>query len=114
MSEEDDFDAMLAELNREFMERLPTTLDEIDSAFAALATNAAPEDPLLLDTLYRLLHSLAGSAGTFGQPLLGEQAKQAEHVVVAARSTGGFSAAERGELANRLAQLRTHLPPQGE
>lgn len=43
------------------------------------ACSANPQDQGALEDLHRMLHSLAGSAGTFGMPALSQQARAIEH-----------------------------------
>ena len=40
-----------------------------------------PNDERALEELHRLLHTLAGSAGTFGEAGLGGRAREAEHAI---------------------------------
>ncbi|MBU1691969.1 MAG: PAS domain S-box protein [Gammaproteobacteria bacterium] len=54
----------LAELGRQFAEQLPTRLDAIRAHFQQL--DRAAWLPTEAEKLHRLLHSLTGSAGTFG------------------------------------------------
>ena len=55
-----------------FHEQLPTKLDAIENAFSALT--AMPDSGPALETLYRLIHNLAGSAGTFGAKQVTQEA----------------------------------------
>jgi HPt (histidine-containing phosphotransfer) domain-containing protein len=62
------FDALLAEYRAE----LPQKLDAMEALWSA---GRIPE-------LRRALHTLAGSAGTFGLPQVGDQARAAEECLV--------------------------------
>ena len=60
-----------------FAQRLPMRLREIDAALEQCA--AEPANPAHAILLHRLLHSIAGTAGTFGYARLGERASSLEH-----------------------------------
>ena len=62
----------LQKLQTLFHEQLPAKLTEIEKAFTAY--NQAPEDKKALDLLYRLIHNLAGTAGTFGAKQVTQEA----------------------------------------
>lgn len=85
-----ELDALLAEYRRD----LPQTLARIDSALAGGR----------LAELGRALHMLAGSAGTYGLPRLGEAAAAAEAHLEACGSP--LDPAQRAELERRVARLR--------
>lgn len=56
-----------------FLNKLPGRLEEITQALAQFV--AAPHDKEALDLIHRLLHTMAGSAGTFGFDDVGEEAR---------------------------------------
>jgi chemotaxis protein histidine kinase CheA len=58
------FQERFAALAREWKQQLPAKLQDARSRMAAC--RAAPGDRAPIDDLHRLLHTLAGSAGTFG------------------------------------------------
>lgn len=74
-----DFAARLQALNDKFAASLPGTLDKLASARARF--DAAAPDASVASELHSLLHSIAGSAGTFGFPLLGQYARVMEQNV---------------------------------
>lgn len=71
------FQERFAALEREWRQLLPGKLAEARQRMGAL--RAAPGDKEALEELHRLLHTLAGSAGTFGLPALGEAARGVEN-----------------------------------
>jgi HPt (histidine-containing phosphotransfer) domain-containing protein len=71
-----DFFGRLSALNDKFAASLPHTLGRLASARAQLDP-AAPL-PALVAELHAVLHTLAGSAATFGFRTLGQQARDLE------------------------------------
>jgi len=82
-----EFDSIIAE----YRGSLPARIERLDALLAAGDIGA----------LARELHTLAGSAGTFGLPQLGAAARAAGDLL--ARDPGG---AQRGELERLLGALR--------
>jgi diguanylate cyclase (GGDEF)-like protein len=70
----------LRALEAVFSERLPERLTEIDAALALCVQHAFRQEQGVA-TLHRLLHTLAGSAGTFGFVELGTRARECEHAL---------------------------------
>ena len=80
--------AQLAELRASFRPRLTARVEEIVAAWEAMRPAAGqelasldPSDPGAIDLrrhLHRLAHSLAGTAGTFGFPQVGDAARTLE------------------------------------
>lgn len=68
-------EAILA-LGQLFLAKLPAKLSEIESANQRF--QIAPDDRENFALLHRALHTMAGSAGTFGFPEMGEQARVLE------------------------------------
>ncbi len=66
----------LTEIKHSFKRHLPGKLDEIESLWAALG--AAKKYDKSLDDLRRMVHSLAGSGGTFGADAVSRVAKELE------------------------------------
>lgn len=66
----------LRELQSGFVGRLPARLSEIRASLDRLTENAG--DAGVLETLHRQVHSLTGSAGTFGMPELSGAARSLE------------------------------------
>jgi HPt (histidine-containing phosphotransfer) domain-containing protein len=73
------FEERFEALRREWRGQLPQRLQEIQSKLAAC--RAAPDDTEGLRDLHRMLHTLAGSAGTFGLDALGARAREIEHAI---------------------------------
>ena len=76
MPADDDLQRELAAFNAEYRASLPQRLSVIDAAWSAIARGEGDADTL--QTLLRSLHSIAGSALTFGLPALGTAAAAAE------------------------------------
>src|SRR4051812_1836747 len=75
-SDTDSYAERLAELRRRFISRLPAQLVSIRGY--ALRLSAGDLSSELLKPLKIDLHSMAGSAGAFGEPALGAKAKSLE------------------------------------
>src|SRR4051812_20414169 len=71
-----EFFERLAELNDKFAASLPQTLGRLAAARGAF--DATEPQPDLIDNLQAVLHTLAGSAATFGFRVLGQQARVLE------------------------------------
>jgi HPt (histidine-containing phosphotransfer) domain-containing protein len=69
--------AQLVQLNAAFGAALPKRLGDIEAAMHALLREPGNRSHLAL--LHKLLHSLAGSAGTFGFDELGRCARRFEY-----------------------------------
>lgn len=63
-------------LGQLFISRLPVKLAEIEAASQRLLN--APDDRDAQTLLHRVLHTMAGSAGTFGFPQIGDRARDLE------------------------------------
>jgi chemotaxis protein histidine kinase CheA len=98
-------------LCRDWRRQLPQRLQEIQARLAAC--RAAPDDADGLRELHRLLHTLAGSAGTFGLDALGEQARAIEHAVDALLARPARTAADLAPVDTALAAL-VDAAPQSE
>ncbi len=76
---EEDASTQLAELRASFRPRLTERVEEIAAEWETVrpAATAPPGNPApdLLRRLHRLAHSLAGTAGTFGFPAVGDAAR---------------------------------------
>ena len=90
MRQHAEFDAILAE----YREQLPQKLARLESLFAGAR----------FGELMRELHTLAGSAGTFGLPRVGEAASAAEAYLDSCGSTP--DSGQRAELARLLGLVR--------
>lgn len=73
----DDITAAILALGVVFISRLPATLASIQLELACITQENNKEEAW--QTLYRLLHTLAGSSGMFGYPELGNSARAIEN-----------------------------------
>jgi HPt (histidine-containing phosphotransfer) domain-containing protein len=71
-----DFDSRLRALNERFAAGLPDTLTKLEAGRRRIVP--AVPDLAAATELHKVLHTLAGSAGTFGYPILGQQARVVE------------------------------------
>jgi len=69
MNDDDFFEQTLRQLSQVFASELPNRLAEVEAALEACRDPQAYGQSV--QTLHRLLHTLAGSAGTFGYPEIG-------------------------------------------
>jgi HPt (histidine-containing phosphotransfer) domain-containing protein len=95
-----DFFARLSVLNDKFATSLPDTLARLASARARL--DPAAPGAALVGEMHALLHTLAGSAATFGFRLLGQQARVLEQRL---RVFTTFAAVAPRDWEDWLAQL---------
>ncbi|WP_374337577.1 diguanylate cyclase [Leeia sp.] len=72
----DDFAAVLAELKANYLQELPDKLLQVEQGLQQAFLAGASDDDYA--TLVRIVHSLAGSAGSFGLPELSKVAKAME------------------------------------
>jgi chemotaxis protein histidine kinase CheA len=95
----DEFRRQLEELNAEYRKGLPAKLAEIDALWAKSTT---------IDTgLLRAIHSMAGSAKTFGVKGVSEAAAAAEHYLAPfCERNAKLSSAQRTEFERLLGALR--------
>jgi HPt (histidine-containing phosphotransfer) domain-containing protein len=92
-------------MGKVFLGRLPVRFEKMNEAFAQCRAGTA--DPQAgLTELHRLLHSLAGAAGTFGFAGLGQQAKDIEQRVARLLASGQHSDAELDTLGKELHTLQ--------
>lgn len=75
VSAEAEFRARLEALNARFAAQLPLMLEKTAQALAACVAEPTVEQ---LTALHESLHSVAGSAATFGYTMLGQQARHIE------------------------------------
>lgn len=88
-----------------FLGRLPVRFEKMNEAFALCRAN--PADDANWTELHRLLHSLAGAAGTFGCDDLGEQAALIEMLTRDILVEKARSAADIDDIARLLAMLQS-------
>lgn len=104
------FQQVLAKLSKDFVVQLPARLDQAEALLAAC--QAVPDDPVPLEELHRLLHTLAGNAGTFGHAALGAKAREAEHVLARLAARAERTAADFEPVRLLLADIGA-LAPRG-
>ncbi|AHF04188.1 diguanylate cyclase [Marichromatium purpuratum 984] len=66
-------------MRERFIGALPERLEELERVWSHVLETAGR--PTALEAFHRSVHSLAGTAGTFGQPGLGDQARKIEDVL---------------------------------
>lgn len=71
-----DFEQAIALFRAQFAQSLPERMAEVHACLAACL--AAPQEQAPLKDLHRVLHRLAGSAGTFGMPAFGDACRAIE------------------------------------
>ena len=76
-----DFRARLAALNDKFAATVPATMEKIGLAFAECKAGGELPPDAALHQLHELLHGVAGSAGTFGFGMLGQQSRHVEQML---------------------------------
>lgn len=104
------FEARLRALQLDWQAHLPGKLQEAQEALARC--RAAPADHAALVDLHRLMHTLAGSAGTFGLAALGDRARAIEQELVRLQALPAGTAADFDAAARGLAALAAALPPE--
>ncbi|MBV7534496.1 Hpt domain-containing protein [Duganella sp. sic0402] len=98
-----DFRARLAALNDKFAATVPATLAKIRTALdACLAAGEQPSQDAL-HQLHEALHGVAGSAGTFGFAVFGQESRRVEQMVRAVLATGNGWAPVPQEVEKLLA-----------
>jgi HPt (histidine-containing phosphotransfer) domain-containing protein len=90
-----------------FRSKLPARLADIDDALQACRDAPAAHEHV--KTLHRLLHTMAGAAGSFGFDALGAQARTFEQEVEALLVAGAWRERDLDRLALLLPQLQVHL-----
>jgi chemotaxis protein histidine kinase CheA len=82
-----DFRARLAALNDKFAATVPATLVKIRNALDACKASGGMPSQDALHQLHEVLHGVAGSAGTFGFAVFGQEARRVEQMVRAVLAT---------------------------
>lgn len=91
-------------LNSLFAAKLPSKIAVIEDVWQQCTL--APLDKVHWKKLHRLLHTLAGSSGSFGFNELGARAKKVEHAVsTLMQSDGNGSEQARNEFGETLSQF---------
>ncbi|MTV40859.1 Hpt domain-containing protein [Duganella radicis] len=98
-----DFRARLAALNDKFAATVPATLDKIRAALALCVAGGGQPPQDALHQLHEVLHGVAGSAGTFGFTVFGQEARRIEQMVRAVLNGQGAWAPVVPEVEKLLA-----------
>lgn len=107
MGDADDLTAELAALAAEYRARLALRLNTVDALAAELAGADADADAKRLQDLRRELHTIAGSAKTFGLPAVSDAARAGERHLDPICDAGKLpDAAQWDALKTLLAVLR--------
>jgi len=104
-----DFEQALREFRADFARQLPARLAEARERLQACIE--VPADDARLRELHRVLHKLAGSAGTFGMAALGEQARTIEESLDELLARSGRTVVDLAALTPAIDAL---APPMGE
>ena len=93
VSAEAEFRARLEALNARFTAQLPLMLEKIAQALAVCVASGAEPSVEQMTALHESLHSVAGSAATFGYTTLGQQARHIEQQLrMAMQERSGWNA----------------------
>lgn len=90
---------------RVFMGRLPVRFEKMNDALALCRASPQADDSWV--ELHRLLHSLAGAAGTFGCDALGAHAARIEQRVKQLLALPVRTATHLDEIGHELASLQS-------
>ena len=99
----DDLQQALALFRAQFAEQLPARLSEVGDRL--VAWQADPSDNDRLRELHRVVHRLAGSAGTFGMPAFGEACRAIELQLEELQARSDRSPADVAHIAVAIAGL---------
>lgn len=100
-------------MRRQFGDTIPERLQEIIQAWEKWSGDDAEEQGL--EVLHRLLHTLAGSAGTFGFIDLGKEAREIESELNALREWDKpASPTEKQAILTQLMALKSSLVNDGD
>lgn len=88
-----------------FIGRLPVRFEKMNESLDLCRAN--PQDDANWVELHRLLHSLAGAAGTFGCDALGAQAARLEHRIKQLLALPERTATHLDEVGHDLASLQS-------
>lgn len=105
-----DISELLAALRSEYAVQLPGRIAFIQQAWQAIQHSTW--DSQAVDRLYRSIHNLAGSSGSYGFRVLSERARTAEGCLRSIIQTPELMASEqRHQLTVLLGELRADLEP---
>jgi chemotaxis protein histidine kinase CheA len=102
------FEDKFAALRRDWRAQLPAKLAAMSASMDACL--ASPQDATALEDLHRQLHTLAGSAGTFGMDELGRQSRAVEHELDAVKAQPARDAAAFDRARQLLQDLLASVP----
>jgi HPt (histidine-containing phosphotransfer) domain-containing protein len=105
MSDDAAIQAKVDVLAKVFTGRLHVRYEKMNAAFALCTADASVQEHWV--ELHRLLHSLAGAAGSFGFDALGRQAAVIEHRVKALLAAGQPHPHDINEIGLALAALQS-------
>ncbi|WP_161539939.1 Hpt domain-containing protein [Glaciimonas sp. PCH181] len=103
---------LIQALGRDYADKLPAKFAQMFAALQNVRDNLdnALKRKEAVSELFHLLHSLSGSAGSFGFNTLGAQARQLEHKMTATMAADVWSESALTELRVGLSELEAHLP----
>lgn len=104
MSDDEQVRAKVALLTRVFVAKLPVRLASMDACLALC--HADTGNGAHWQELRRLLHSLAGAAGTFGLPELGQAARDVEMQLDLRLDGNNWTLADVAAYSGHVNQLR--------
>ncbi len=99
----DSLEQKLRDLERIFVSKLPGKLEEINAVNVRFV--AAPDAQENFATLHRLLHALAGSAGTFGFHEVGQNARILESEMKAHAHDATWKIEQSRDFSERVARF---------
>ena len=93
------------ELRTEYRKSMPAKLDRIEALWELILKGM--HDDTRLAQLKKELHTISGSAGTFGLPEVGNAARAAEECLGEAADAAGLNEKQRTDFVRLLAELKT-------
>jgi len=91
-------------LRVEYRQSMPAKLDRIEALWELILKGM--QDDTRLAQLKKELHTIAGSAGTFGLPEVGNAARAAEECLGEATDAAGLNEAQRSGFVRFLGDLK--------
>jgi chemotaxis protein histidine kinase CheA len=93
------------ELRAEYRASMPAKLDRIEALWELILKGM--HDDTRLAQLKKELHTISGSAGTFGLPEVGNAARAAEECLGEASDAASLSETQRSDFVRLLGDLKT-------
>jgi HPt (histidine-containing phosphotransfer) domain-containing protein len=108
----DEVELLIRAMAKDFVSKLPARLEQMNFALQLCRQNMGDEKICRehLATLFRLLHSLAGSAGSFGYDGIGAQARHLEQKMSVLLGANACEEEELLELNAGLIELQQKMP----